>query len=142
MDDLCVYSPKSEHIKCLRHVLARCKLYGISLNHLKCELMVTHGVVLGHVVSIRGITTHDDKVKFILELEPPTSSKGVQVFMGHMNYYSHFMKDYASIVKPMFNLIEKFEWREEATIAFEKLKRLLAFAPILRSLDWNVIFHV
>ena len=63
MDDLCVYSTKGEHIDCLRQVLARCRAYGISLNPLKCQFMVTHGVVLGHVVSRRGIATHDDKVK-------------------------------------------------------------------------------
>ena len=62
--------------------------------------------------------------------------------MGHMNYYQCFMKDYASIANPMLCLIGKFEWCEEASIAFEKLKKLLAFPPILRSLDWNFIFHV
>ena len=104
--------------------------------------MVTHGVVLGHVVSQRGISTHDNKVKVILDLEPSTNSKGLQVFMGHMNYYRRFIKDYAEIAKPMFSLINKFEWTEEATVSFEKLKRLLASAPILRSPDWDLVFHV
>ena len=85
MEDLCVYSTKGEHVECLWQVLARCRVYGISLNPLKCQFMVTHGVVLGHVVSRRGIATHDDKVKVILKLEPPTNSKGLQVFMGHVN---------------------------------------------------------
>jgi len=104
--------------------------------------MVTHAVFLGHIVSKRGIATHNDKFKVILELELPPNSKGVQVSMGHMNYYRQFMNDYTSIAKVMFSLIDKFEWWKEAAIAFEKLKKLLAFAPILRSPDWNVIFHV
>lgn len=93
--------------------MAHCRAYGISLNPLKCQFMVTHGVVLGHVVSRRVIATHDDKVKFILDLEPPTNYKGVQVFMGRMNYYQCFMKDYAEIAKPVFSLINRFEWMEE-----------------------------
>lgn len=104
--------------------------------------MVTHGVVLGHVVSRRGIATHGDKVSFILDLEPPSNSKGVQVFMGHVNYYRRFMKDYAKIAKSMFNLINRFEWTKEATTSFEKLKKLLASAPILRSPNWDLAFHV
>lgn len=55
MDDLCVYSAKGEHIDFLMQVLACCKAYGISRNPLKCQFMVTHGFVLGHVVSQRGL---------------------------------------------------------------------------------------
>ena len=99
--------------------------------------MVKKGVVLEHVVSQRGIATHDDKVKAILDLEPPTNSKGVHVFMGHMKYYHHFMKDYTKIAKPMFSLINRFEWTEEVAISFEKLKKRLASAPILRSPNVN-----
>ena len=62
--------------------------------------------------------------------------------MGHMNYYCHFMKDYASIAKTIFTLIGKFEWCEEAVVAFERLKKLLASTPILRSPECNVIFYV
>jgi len=51
-----------------------------------CQFMVTHSVFLGHVVSRRRIATHDNKVKVILELEPPTNSKGVQLLMEHVDY--------------------------------------------------------
>ena len=132
---MCVYSIRGEHIESLRHVLARCRAYNISLNPLKCHFMVTYSVVLGHVVSRRGIATHNDKVKVILELDPPSNSKGVQVFVGHINYCQCFMKYYDVIEKPMFSLISKFEWCEEVVVAFERLKKLLASTPILRSPD-------
>ena len=64
------------------------------------------------------------------------------MFMGHMNYYRRFMKDYAEIAKPMFSLINRFEWTKEATTSFEKLKKLLASTPILRSPNWDLMFHV
>ena len=35
-----------------------------------------------------------------------------------------------------------FEWTDECEVAYEKLKQALVSAPILRSPDWNKIFHV
>ena len=46
MDDFCIYSTQSEHLDKLRLVLERCKLYQIALNPSKCQIMVSHGVVL------------------------------------------------------------------------------------------------
>ena len=71
MDDFCIYSTQDDHIGKLRLVIERCRLYQIALNPSKCQIMVSHGVVLGHIVSRRGIVTDNDKVKVILTLEPP-----------------------------------------------------------------------
>ena len=72
MDDFCIYSTQDEHMEKLRLVLERCRLYRIDLNPSKCQIMVSHGVVLGHIVSRRGIATDQDKVKVILTIEPPS----------------------------------------------------------------------
>jgi len=71
MDNLCIYSTQDDHIDKLRLALERCRLYQIALDPSKCQIMVSHGVVLGHIVSKRGITTTHDNVKVILNLEPP-----------------------------------------------------------------------
>lgn len=84
MDDLCVHSKWEDHLKCLREVFEQCQLYRISLNPLKCQFMVKHGVVLGHVISQHGISTDETKIKAISQLEAPKNHKGVQVFMGHV----------------------------------------------------------
>lgn len=73
MDNLCVYSTQEEHLDKLRLVLERCQIYYIALNPTICQIMVSHGVVLGHIVSRRGIATNKDKVKVILTLDPPPS---------------------------------------------------------------------
>ena len=97
--------------------------------------MVSQGVVLGHIVSRRGIATDEDKVKVILILEPPQSIKEVQTFVGHMNYYRRFMKGYAELSRPIYGLIHTPRWMEQCEEAFQKLKRNLAIAPILRAHD-------
>lgn len=95
-----------------------------------------------HVVSRRGIATHDHNLSVILELENPTNLKGLQVFMGHMSYYLWFMKDYAKIGKPMCSLINKFEWTKEPIVSFKGLKKLLASTLILRELYCDDVLHV
>ena len=77
--------------------------------------MVSHGVVLGHIVSRRGIATDPDKVRVIQTLEPPRTAKEVQIFMGHMNYYRRFIKGYVEMSRPMHNP----EWIEECELAFQ-----------------------
>ena len=37
---------------------------------------------------------------------------------------------------------QEFEWKEECNISFEKLKRKLVKAPILRFPNWSIKFHV
>ena len=93
--------------------------------------MVSHGVVLGHIVSRRGIATDEDKVKVILSLEPPQSIKEVQTFMGHMNYYSRFMKGYAELSRPIYGLIHTIGWTESCEKSFLQLKKNLATKAIL-----------
>jgi len=64
--------------------------------------MVSHVVVLGHIVSRREIVTDDDKVKVILTLDPPQIVKEVQNFMGQMNYYRRFMKGYVDLSRRIY----------------------------------------
>ena len=81
--------------------------------------MVSHGVVLGHIVSKRGIATDEDKVKVILTLNPPQTVKEVQTFMVHMNYYRRFMKGYAELSRPIYSLIHTPGWTKQCEEAFQ-----------------------
>ena len=49
--------------------------------------MVQEGVVLGHVVSSKGIKVDQAKVEVTEKLPPPTSLKGVRSFLGHVGFY-------------------------------------------------------
>jgi len=70
MDEFCLYSSDIDHLDKLRLVLEDCIIYGIALNMEKNQIMVSHGEVLCHIVSRRGISMNDNKVKVILILEP------------------------------------------------------------------------
>ncbi|RXN36309.1 krab-a domain-containing [Labeo rohita] len=58
----------------------------------------------------------------------------VRQFVGLASYYRRFVKDFATVAKPLHNLLRKharFHWTPESQQAFDKLKELLTTAPIL-----------
>ena len=62
--------------------------------------------------------------------------------MGHCGYYRRLIYMYTDIARPLYALLVVFEWTEECEKSFEKLKKALISAPILKAPDWNHIFHV
>ena len=108
------------------------------LNWEKCHFMVTKGVMLGHIVSKKGIEVDKAKIKFIEKLPPPTSIKGIRSFLGHAGFYRQFIKDFSKIAKPLTNLLAKdipFEFFDECLSAFHRLKEALISAPVLQPPD-------
>jgi len=84
MDDFSVFGSSFE--ECLHHltlVLVRCKEKNLVLNWEKCHFMVQQGIVLGHVISHRGIEVDKAKVDLISNLPPPRTVKEVRSFLGH-----------------------------------------------------------
>ncbi|RVW28599.1 Retrovirus-related Pol polyprotein from transposon 297 [Vitis vinifera] len=73
MDDITVYG--SSYEECLLHleaVLQRCIEKDLVLNWEKCHFMVQQGIVLGHIISKKGIEVDKAKVELIVKLPPPT----------------------------------------------------------------------
>jgi hypothetical protein len=61
----------------LDKVLQRCVEKHLVLNWEKCHFMAREGIVLGHLVSERGIKVDRAKIEVIENLPPPTNIKGV-----------------------------------------------------------------
>src|SRR5271156_1480600 len=143
MDDLCIHSDKqNQHVEHLKLIFEKCRIYRICLNPKKCVFMVRQGKILGHIVSKNGISTDFKKIEVIVMLPRPQNAIQVQGFMGHCGYYRRFIYMYVVIARPLYSLITIFIWTEECEESFNKLKEALTSAPILKSPDWNVIFHV
>lgn len=49
--------------------------------------MVKQGIVLGHVISNKGIEVDKTKIDLIAKMPPRTLVKGVRYFLGHAEFY-------------------------------------------------------
>ena len=84
MDDFSVFGYNFE--KCLHQlelVPIRCKKKNLVLNWEKCNFMVKQGIVLGHVISEKGIEVDNAKVDLISNLSPPRTVKQIRSFLYH-----------------------------------------------------------
>ena len=109
MDDITVYGESLD--ECLIHletVLHRCIEQNQVLNWEKCHFMVNRGIVLGHIISERGIEVDKTKVELISKLPSPTNVKTVRQFLGHAGFYRRFIRDFSKIAKPLYKLLEKY----------------------------------
>jgi hypothetical protein len=146
MDDFSVYGDSFDHcLHNLKLVLNRCEKTNLVLNWEKCHFMVTSGIVLGHMVSSRGLEVDKAKIETIQKLPPPTTVKGIRSFLGHASFYRRFIKDFSKIAKPLCTLLEKetlFKFDEACLEAFNVLKGKLVSAPIVIAPDWSEPFEL
>ena len=107
--------------------------------------MVRQGIVLGHIISNRGIEVDKAKVDLISSLPPPRTVKEVRSFLGHAGFYRRFIKDFSKISRPLCNLLTKdvaFIFDESCLEAFQKLKKLLTSSPIIQPPNWSLPFEL
>ena len=112
----------------------RCVETNLVLNWEKCHFMVTQGIVLGHVVSARGLEVDKAKIDVMQHLPYPTSVRDVRLFLGHAGFYRRFIKDFSKVARPLCSLLQKdvpFVFNDECKAAFNTLKELLTTAPIM-----------
>ena len=79
-----------------------------------------------------------EKVRGVLEWPTPKCVKDVQKFLGLVNYYRRFVKDFAEIARLMHRLVrkqEKWNWESEQEEVFGRLKEIFTSEPVLAALD-------
>ena len=146
MDDFSVFGSSFEN--CLHHltlVLQRCEEKSLVLNWEKCHFMVQKGIVLGHVISQKGIEVDRAKVDLISSLPIPRSVKDIRSFLGHAGFYRRFIKDFSKIARPLTNLLSDdvpFLFDESCICAFARLKSELTSAPIIQPPNWSLPFEI
>ena len=121
LDDVVVYAPTvKEHLKRLEGVFQELKRAGLKLKPSKCELFKQSISYLG---SEEGVQTDPKKIAAVKEWERPHNVHTVRRFLGFVNYYRKFIKDYSKIARPLYNLISgdnakrrtnPVEWTDEA----------------------------
>nr|KYP31036.1 Transposon Ty3-G Gag-Pol polyprotein [Cajanus cajan] len=118
---------------------------GLVLNYEKCHFMVDQGIVLGHLISEKGIEVDKAKIEVISSLPYPTCVKEIRSFLGHAGFYRRFIKDFSKIAYPLSQLLQKdaeFDFNEACRSAFDELKSRLVSPPILSAPNWQLHFEI
>ncbi|XP_021748087.1 uncharacterized protein LOC110713944 [Chenopodium quinoa] len=121
------------------------EVVNLVLNWENGHFMVEEGIVLGHVISSRGIEVDRAKIEVIERLPPPSNVKGIRSFLGHAGFYRRFIKDFSKIAKPLTQLLVKdapFVFTNDCLLAFDRLKEALISAPIIQPPNWELPFEL
>ncbi|OWY99479.1 hypothetical protein PHMEG_00029510 [Phytophthora megakarya] len=102
--------------------------------------------LLSHEISPEWIKADGKKMAAITELSFPKTKRGMQQFLGALNYYSRFIQDFAVFGAALYQLKdEDFETESNLSAAkesFRVLQRKVAEAPILMHFDDKKKVHV
>eukprot|EP00833_Pecoramyces_ruminatium_P001282 jgi/Orpsp1_1/1175314/evm.model.c7180000053383.2 len=146
IDDLIIFSTTLEdHIQDLSKVFKIIKENNLKINIEKCNFFKESVEILGHTVSINGVSPISNKVKVISEWIPPINVTQLQSFLGAVGYYRKFIYNFSSIAKPLFTLLKKgvkFTWGPKEDESFNILKERLITAPILSMPDFKKQFII
>ncbi|KAG6465637.1 hypothetical protein O3G_MSEX015285, partial [Manduca sexta] len=81
LDDILIISENFEtHMKDLRQVFDRLRLFGLRANREKCVFGRSRLTYLGHVISPSGIEPDPEKVRAVMEMKTPSSLKELRTF--------------------------------------------------------------
>jgi hypothetical protein len=135
VDDIFVKTRKVDHlVDDLRIAFDCLRANGVKLNPEKCVFSVPRGMLLGYIVSQRGIEANPEKVAALERMGPIRDLKGVQKVLGCLAALSRFISRLGEKGLHLYRLLKKdghFSWTVEAQEALDKLKATLAHAPIL-----------
>ncbi|KAM0991841.1 hypothetical protein ACFX2J_010099 [Malus domestica] len=136
VDDMLVKSKHADqHITNLSETFTILKRYRMRLNPNKCAFGVGSGKFLGFMISQRGIEANPEKIKAILDMKEPVTSKDIQSLTGKVAALTRFISKATDRCAPFFKALKGnkkyITWTEECAKAFRNLKEYMSKAPLL-----------
>lgn len=135
LDYILIYSQSNkQHTQHIWPVLQKLYENQLSVKSEKCKFHVSFVSFLGFIFEGGQYWTNLEKAKAVVEWLVPKNWKQLLHFLGLINFYRQFIKDYSWITTPLTQLtytLRNFRWTPEANTAFSKLKQLFSSTPIL-----------
>ena len=156
-DDILIYTKSlkvEDHIADLEQVFDRLDKYNVKVKGDKMRLGLKELPFLGQLINEEGCRPDPEKTKAITELQAPSSVHQLRRVMGMFAYYRKYIKNFADIAAPLYELTGKnaqnkrlsnktIALNEKQLESFIELKRLLTVEPIfLRFPDWEGEFEI
>ena len=146
LDDILAFSKTwREHLCHVDAVLHALKEDSLLCNPAKCQFGLLEVRFLGHVVSGFSLSPDPQKLEAVEQWPVPKTATEVWRFLGFTNCFRRCIEDYSSISRPSERLTgknAKFVWNDEQQRGFDKLRKALLEAPVLKIADVNRPFRV
>ena len=108
IDDVIIRTEtEEEHDELVMEVIRRLEENNLYIKPEKYKWKVREVGFLGVVIGLEGIKMENEKVKEVLEWPIPKCVKDVQKFIKLANYYYQFIKGFASIARPLYDMVKK-----------------------------------
>ena len=116
--------------------LQRLRTHGIRIKPKKCKIAFTKLQFMGYVISGEGVEVDARKVEAIKSIPVPKTVKEVRRFLGMVNYYRRFIRNYASKTAllralTMLKRMSKQDWTTKHQVEFDFLKEELMSTQII-----------
>jgi len=139
IDDVIVGTETEEgHDELVAEVVKRLEENDLYVKLEKCKWKVREVDFLGVVIGLEGIKMEREKVKGVLEWPMPKYVKDIQKFLGLANYYRWFIEGFATVARPLHDLVKKdkkWKWTEREEKVFKELKERFTKEPVLAAPD-------
>jgi len=139
IDDVIVETEtEEEHDELVAEVIWRLEENDLYVKLEKHSWKVKEVGFLGVVIGPEGIKMEREKVKGVLEWPRPKNVKDMQKFLGLANYYCRFIEGFATVARPLHDLVKndkKWDWMESQEKAFKELKERFTKEPVLAAPD-------
>jgi len=146
LDDILIFTRmEEEHSKAIRRVLQVLQEHKLFLRPEKCEFCKERIEYLGLVISENKVSMNPVKVAGVREWPTPENKTDVQAFLGFVNFYQRFIRDFFAKARPLFDLTcseQVWMWSGREQTAFEDLKMAVTTAPVLMSPQDSEPFQV
>jgi len=139
IDDVIIETETEEgHDKIVVEVIRRLEENDLYMKPEKYKWKVRKVGFLGVMIGPEGIKMEEEKVKGVLEWPIPKCIKDVQKFLGLASYYYRFIEGFASIARPLHDMMKKdkkWDWTEKQEKVFRELKEQFTKKPVLAAPD-------
>ena len=130
LDDLMLASMDvTSHLDRLDILLTKLAGANLKLMPAKCELLKSQVEFVGLTISDQGINVNDQRVSAVKDIPAPKSLKECQRVMGFLNYNRKFVKGFAGLAKPIYQMMNKkrkFKWNKACQDGFTEIKQRIA----------------
>ena len=104
---------EEKHNELVAEVVKRLEENYLYMKPEKCKWKIRKVEFLGVMIKLEGIKMEEEKVKGVSDWPTLKCIKNVQKFLGLVNYYYQFIQGFATIARPLHDMVkkdQKWEW--------------------------------